>query len=188
MYDKPWQYFEQLSFSIKIKGGTMNPTRPLVVTIILILLFLGISGCIFSSDPPEDGSFLEPIPEATLQAFQIGHKIETKLQAVIAARRALEASAMNYSNVPQVVSVEKLNFERAFSRVEKAVSRVGEAHPGNIRVWMVVFLCEIQVPLSTPEQDPVSSQNCTFIIINEQDGSAILQGSSPDCKSLYEWQ
>jgi hypothetical protein len=166
----------------------MNRTQSLLVTIILILLLLGNSGCIFASDPPEDGAFLDPIPESTLQAFQFGYKIETKLQAVIAARRALEESSKNYTNVPQVVSVEKLSFARAYSRVEDAVSRVSGTQTGNSRVWLVVFLCEVQLPPVTPEQAPESSQNCTFVIINELDGQSMLLGSSSDCKSLYEWQ
>ena len=165
----------------------MNRTRPLLVTAILLLIFLGNSGCIVSSQPPEDDSFLEPIPEATMQAFQFGYKVETRLQAVIAARREIEYTGKNYINIPQVVSVERMNYARALSRVEDAVSRVGVDHPENLNVWLVVFLCETQSPLTTPEQAPEPSQSCTFVVLNEQDGHAMLTGSSPDCKSLFEW-
>ena len=165
----------------------MKRTRPLLVTAVLLIIFLGNSGCIISPKPPEDDSFLDPIPEATLQAFQFGYKIETRLQAVIAARREIEYNGKNYINVPQVVSVEKMNYSRALARLENAISRVGEDQPENLGVWLVVFLCETRPPSATPEQASESSQNCTFVVLNEQDGHAMLMGSSPDCKSLYEW-
>jgi len=165
----------------------MNRTRLLLGSAVLLLLFLGNSGCIFSPGPPNDDSFLETIPEATLQAFQFGTPIETRLQAVIAARREMEVSVEKYSDIPQVVSVEEMKYVQAISRVEENVSRVDNNHPESLRVWMVVFLCEVHLTPSTPDQAPLASQSCTFVILNQQDGHALLQGNSPDCKSLYEW-
>lgn len=161
----------------------MNRTQIPFISAVLLLLFIRISGCIFAKTPPEDNSFLEPIPEATLQAFQFGYTIETRLQAVIAGRRELEASTRNYTNIPQVVSVEELKYARALSRVGKTVNIVEEDLPDNMKVWLVVFLCEVQLPSPTPEP----AQNCTYVILNVQDGHALLLGSRTDCKSLYEW-
>jgi len=165
----------------------MNRLRPLLVSTVLILLFLGNSGCIFSPGPPSDDSFLKPIPEATLQAFQFGTPIETRLQAVIAARREIGASVEKYSDIPQVVSVEEMKYVQAISRLGEIVSRVDESHPESQKVWMVVFLCEVHLTPPTPDQTPLASQSCTFVILNQQDGHALLQGNNPDCKSLYEW-
>jgi len=165
----------------------MNRTRLLLGSAVLILLFLGNSGCIFSSSPPNDDAFLKPIPEATLQAFQFGNTIETRLQAVIAARREIGASVAKYSDIPQVVSVEEMKYVQALSRLRENVNRVDEDYPESLKVWMVVFLCEVHLPSPTPDQAPLASQSCTFVILNQQDGHALLQGNSPDCKSLYEW-
>ena len=165
----------------------MNRTRLLLGSAILILFFLGNSGCIFSSSPPNDDAFLKPIPEETLQAFQYGYTIETRLQAVIAARREIGAFVGNYSDIPQVVSVEEMKYAQAISRLGENVSHEIDNHPENLKVWMVVFLCEVHLPTPTPDQALLASQSCTFVILDRQDGHALLQGNSPDCGSLYEW-
>lgn len=154
---------------------------------ILLILTLGSQGCILSPKPSEDSSFLQPIPEATLQAFEYGQPIQTRLLAVIAARREMQANAIKDPLSSLVVSVEQMKYGTALSRVENNLNQMIQEHPHNMNVWLVVFLTESTPPTNTPVPSAELSQICTFVILDELDGHALLLGNSSDCKSLYEW-
>ena len=165
----------------------MKHIRTFSTCFILLILTLNSQGCIFSPQPPEDSSFLKPIPEATLQAFEYGQPIKTRLLAVIAAQREMQANAIKDPLSSLVVSVEQMKYGTALARVERNINQVIQAHPDNMNVWLVVFLTENTSPTNESARSAEISQICTFVIIDELDGHALLLGNSSDCKSLYVW-
>jgi hypothetical protein len=80
----------------------------------------------------DDALYLTPIPKETLEAFREGTPIESKLQAVIAARVYLGSTRLHFTGSPKVISVV-------------------EEEPN---VWRVVFEGEWQV--IPPDPRPVT--------------------------------
>ena len=59
------------------------------------------TGCGSIRDLTEGTYYLTPIPQATLFAFPDEQSIKTKLQAVIAAQRGIDASHVNWVAQPK---------------------------------------------------------------------------------------
>jgi hypothetical protein len=120
----------------------------------------------------EDTLCLTPIPEATLSAFRADSSIESKLQAVIAARVYLGTTRLRYTKIPKVVSAEAVTLEDAHQRVTQPGSYRYEDRPGDTSVWLVIFEGEWQVippdPLHTVTPPP-PSPGCTYVILDTED-------------------
>lgn len=87
------------------RQGRLN--RALLFLLSCLLIAAGLSGCSNGFIPPTaaaDSLYLTPIPEETLAAFREGTPIESKLQAVIAARVYLSSTRLQSAATPEVIS------------------------------------------------------------------------------------
>ncbi len=134
----------------------------------------GCGSSVEAGHAAEDRTYLTPIPEATLRAFRSDSPIESKLQAVIAARVNLESTRLRFSEPPQVVSVEAMSLKLAHQRAAQPGVSTYEERPGDTQVWLVILEGEWQVfppdPFHTVTPPP-PVHGCTYVIIDQQDSA-----------------
>ena len=111
---------------------------------ILICLFLSLIllvSCVEIQAPfkMEDQTFLTPIPESTLMAYQAGTPIANKLQAVIAARVLLSTSRLENIQPPEVIYVQRMTLAEATKKAAKPGVENFEDISPEIPVWFVIF-------------------------------------------------
>ena len=145
-------------------------------SIVLLITFLSAcSGSQLSSTPTEDTRYLTPIPQATLDAFiaTLTAPITTKMQAVIAARRELLATRLEFSNPPSVLFVEEMKLVDALQRAGQSDKINSPGKPSNTKVWLVIFIGDVQIippdPMHTLTPAPPST-GCATVIINSDTG------------------
>lgn len=127
--------------------------RKIELALFLVLISFSIitllTSCSNLNNPTtaaEESLYLTPIPEETLAAYQEGDPIESKLQAVIAARAYLETTRLRSTAEPKVISV-----------VEE-----------NPNVWKIVFEGEWLINPPDPNQTftpPPPEHGCVYVTI-----------------------
>ena len=128
----------------------------------------------------EDTTYLTPIPEATLVAFQAGAPIETRLQAAIAARASLGSTRLSFAAEPKVVSVEELNLAEAHQRVTQPGVTTYEDRPAEARVWLVFFESDWQVIPPDPGHTvtpPPPAHGCVYVLLQASDAGRTEVGT-----------
>jgi hypothetical protein len=131
----------------------------------------------------EDKSYVTPIPQATLGAFQFGQPVKTKLQAVIVAQKWGLTFHMDWVKQPIAIFAETMKYEDARRRVEGPGSTsYYDPIPSDTQVWLVVFKGEYTLtePLGTITA-PFSG--CGYAVFSIKDGSGMLSGTN-SCESL----
>ena len=109
------------------------------VIIFSLLIFLsGCSGLQSTVTPTEDTLYLTPMPQSTLDAAIITALITTKLQAVIAARRELGTTRLEFSAPPSVLSIEKMNLADAY-RAAGFTQPSASDLSGETSAWLIIF-------------------------------------------------
>jgi hypothetical protein len=150
--------------------------RELTITLLAVSLVL-IAGC----SQLEDKSYLTPIPDATYLAYKMGSPIETKLQAVMAARGYLSFH-MTVIGGPVVISAERLSLKDAFKKSSPNDTNPNYFMPPDTIVWLVIFQGEVQIlppdPLHTVTLMP-PQHSCIDVILVASDGSPIEVGEGP---------
>jgi hypothetical protein len=136
----------------------------------------------------EDPTYLTPIPESTLAAFDWEVPIENKLQAAIAGLANLGTSRLHYVETPRVVLVDKLKPEEAHQRTAQHGVLNTDSIPEDRRVWLVVFEGDYQIippdPVDTFTPRP-PIHGCSFVIMDPNDSSWSEIGTM-DCPPGYE--
>jgi len=102
----------------------------------------------------EDAYYLTPIPEGTIESFQEGTPVVTKLQAVIAARAYLRSTRLYFQETPRVIFVQ-------------------EDPPG---AWQVVFEGDYQVIGPDPEHTvtpPAPKHGCVLLEFEAKGGQGL---------------
>jgi hypothetical protein len=133
----------------------------------------------------EDTSYLTPIPEATLAAYQSESPIENKLQAVIAAQRVLQTTRLDYQEEPVVVSVDEMRLEKAHQSVQQLQpgDYFYEDRPDDTKVWLVMFEGMWRIIPPDPEHtytpEPFS-YGCIYVIIDRDNRSEMGTIACPD--------
>lgn len=154
-----------------------------VMQVALLFLAIMVAAC---STPPtivpdtEETTFLTPVPESTLAAFDWSAPIESELQAVIAARAGLSTTRMDYEAAPEVLSVEKMTREDAHRRIAKAGAAGNETRPGETPVWLVLFEGDYQILPPDPEHTitpPPPRHGCSFVILDAEGGGGSEVGT-----------
>jgi hypothetical protein len=124
------------------------------------------------SNGGEDNTYLTPIPQTTLNAFKWEGPIENKLKAVIAARKTLGETRLQFTVDPKVLSVEELNLAEARKRLTRPGDYIYEDRPGNTKVWLVIFSGEYLIvppdPLHTFTPGP-PGPGCAYAMIDAQE-------------------
>jgi hypothetical protein len=120
-----------------------------MISLGLVILLTNCSSPANQATATDDALYLSPIPEEALAAFREGMAIESKLQAVIAARVYLGSTRLHFATTPKVISV-----------IQEQPS-----------VWRVVFEGEWQV--IPPDPRPVTPlppvHGCVYVAIYTND-------------------
>jgi hypothetical protein len=163
------------------------------IVALLAFSFAIITGCSASlrqarlpsqSALKDDLTYLTPIPLDTLQAYHEGIPLDTKLQAVIAARAELSTTRLNFSDAPKVISVERMKLDEAYQRLDQTSRTYSEGRTGDTLVWLVIFTGKYQIippdPWQTVTPGPPGS-GCIRIIIDEKGSVVEAIGAPSDC-------
>jgi hypothetical protein len=144
----------------------MNTTheRPWIsISLIAVALFLAQSACNGAIPTGGDTSYLTPIPEETVWAYEHQGSIEGKMEAVIIAQRELYTTRLDFTGLPRAIYVEEMSYRGAMQMVGDSA----EENLGDKRVWLVVFEGEYQVV--PPGEDPTpgaEDRGCAFAILS----------------------
>ena len=123
----------------------------------------------------ERTSYLTPIPWETVSAAQIANPISTKLEAVIAAQRALGTTRLRSSETPRAVFVERLRYADARKDFIPPEASTVDTYPPDTQVWLIVFAGQWRVeggpptpegaksPIPLPSPSP-TSERCVFVL------------------------
>ena len=149
-----------------------NRTALVWVILSMTIVSTACSSSVTGAQATEDTTYLTPIPETTLAAYRPGSPIESKLQAVIAARASLGTTRLRYAETPEVAWAEEMKLEDAHKRVAQPGVSTYEDRPGDTKVWLVVFEGEWLVippaPLHTVTPPP-PSHGCAYVILDVTD-------------------
>ena len=89
------------------------------------------------------------------------------MQAVIAARRYLGTTRLEFSTPPNIVSVEEMNLTNANRRAGFPGAAVNDV-PGDTKVWLVIFEGDYRIvppdPMHTLTPNP-PGHGCSAVII-----------------------
>ena len=148
----------------------------IVPIVIAATLLMGCSTPAEQSAVTEDPSYLTPIPQETLQAYEFDTPVRNKMDAVIAARLSLSTTRLNFTETPKVISVEEMKLSDARRRAAQPGINTYEDRPGDTMVWLVIF--EGEWSISGPPTDPANpatmeppSHGCVFVIVDANDSS-----------------
>jgi hypothetical protein len=145
----------------------------------ILLTLLLLPGC----SVLEDTTYLTPIAQETLSAYRGNGPLTNKLQAVIAARRELQATRLEYIGDPIVRSVEEIRWDEAQKRVQQPGSTSYDNPPGDTKVWFIVFdgLGRINPPDPEHKITPhAPGRMCAYVMIEAEAGGRSQIGSM-DC-------
>ncbi len=95
--------------------------------------------------PTEDTIYLTPIPQATIDAYKWDQPATTKLEAAIVAIKNTMIGHFSFTNLPKVLSVEKISIADAQKRVSIPLNSSYDTTHWNDEVWFVVLEGEIQI-------------------------------------------
>ena len=132
----------------------------------------------------EDDTYLTPIPESTWTAYRRSMSINSKLEAVIAARAELSTTRLRFTQgEPKPVLAEKITLSEARQRIPKDPSEIYsyEDGPGNTSVWLVVFEGQWQIlPPVSNDLTPLAS-GCIYVIIDIEHGGRDSIEATKNC-------
>ena len=139
----------------------------LLITLFLIPFFFGCTGQPSPSTPTEDTFYLTPIPQNTLDATVITPPIATKPQAVIAARKEMGTTRLEFSEPPIVVTVEEMHPADVI-HLSGFPENTTNPLPADSEVWLVIFEGDYRInppdPMHTFTPEP-PVQGCAAVII-----------------------
>jgi len=135
-----------------------------VSALFILVISIVLAGC--SSPETKDDSYLTPIPESTISAYQENqdYPINNELEAVIAARHIMATDqSFVLSQDIQVVSVEKTTFLDVYKRFN-----YGTDHLEDAQIWFVVFKGSWQFILSSGKLAPLKT-GCIYAELKVND-------------------
>ena len=121
------------------------------------LAFVLVTACTSHNDT----TYLTPIPQATWQAYQRGSPVNTKLEAVIAARSSFYFHLQAVTE-PIPSFVEKMTHENAYTAVLHRPRDYPDSRPKNMKVWIVLFEGDWQVLSPPPADEATPSPKPSF--------------------------
>jgi hypothetical protein len=133
--------------------------------------------------PTEDTSYLTPIPDATRKAFNYEGQVTNKLEAAIAAMNRSMGGHFGFTQLPTVVSVEKLSVAEA----DKRLSEPGSPHNytgSSQEVWFVVLEGEIQIIPPPPPPGVTATpwspfHGCNYVLFGTDNPGGFEMGGYP---------
>ncbi|HLO16143.1 MAG TPA: hypothetical protein VK206_15020 [Anaerolineales bacterium] len=163
----------------------MRPQIKIFLLLALVLLMITIlvvaSGLIFSTN---DNTYLTPIPESTWSAYRGNMPINSKLDAVIAARAQLATTRLQFTKgEPKPILAEKMTLSESKERVPKDPSEVYsyEDRPENTKVWLIVFEGQWQIlPPGSNDLLPLEA-GCIYVTIDIEHEARTAIFATKDC-------
>ena len=136
---------QRISPDLILAPYNMSMNRPCAIFLIAILTISMVACSTVVPQPTDDTTYLTPIPEATVFAFEADGPITTKMQAAMIALRSTMGGHFGFIELPKVISVEKININEAHKRIDKPGSTPFYDHGWSTDVWFVVLEGEIQI-------------------------------------------
>jgi hypothetical protein len=155
----------------------------IIFTALIPFLAISTAGCAKIRGLVQDDSYLTPIPQTTLDAYQYGQPVETRSQAVIVAQMGGLPFHTNFIDRPVVIFAEKMDYGEALRRIERSrPTTYFDPTPLDTPVWLVVFKAEYTLtePLGTISP-PYSG--CALALVQAEDGGPMRFGTGP-CENL----
>ena len=147
------------------------------LTRVLFSAILFFSGC---TSFPLVGSdiYLTPVPEETLQAYELNQPVGNQLEAVMAAHYALQTTRIEPVETPQVIYAEKMTLQAALDRIDPEGKESNVAHHSSaLEAWLVVYKGKWR--LLTPVGDYTETQDaCAYVALKSEDGDSVSIGLS----------
>ncbi len=136
--------------------------------------------------PTRNGEdYRTPIPDATVAAYPVGETVDSRYEAVIAARRQIGTSRLHCSRTPRAVYADPMRYADAIDQLGKTETESYDTHPDDANVWLVILACDWVVEfdpqaqstqVSTPTPGP---DRCAYAILFDAEGGDI--GGIFDC-------
>jgi hypothetical protein len=146
--------------------------------IVLIPIIATLSaGCARIKDLTVDKAYLTPIPQGTMDAYQYGQPVKTRLQAVMAAwKGGILAFRQNWAKQPDAIYAEEMSYKEVLPRFEILGLPSNSSVPLNTRVWLVVFKGDYTI--SGPDgSETLPFSGCGFAVIGAENGEGIQAGN-----------
>ena len=160
---------------VRSTGHAVRKDKALIRTLAGLLLL----GCLILSagcSAPEDTAYLTPIPDATVDAYRLGPRIRTRLDAVVVARKYIWTTRLTQVTTPRVVSVGEMDFAEANQRVPGSLP---QNEPMAGKVWLVIFHGTWQLfppdPMHTITP-PAPYNGCVFALFYTDNAEPIAAG------------
>jgi hypothetical protein len=154
-----------------------SPKILIIFVALIVLTAILCIGCTRIKDLTEDKAYLTPIPKTTLEAFQFGQPVKTKLQAVIATH-GMQMLHTNWVGQPMVIFADNMEYKEALHRIDPLNSTdYYDPTPSDTPVWLVVFKGEYTITEPLGTETPLYS-GCGFALINAKDGNEMRAGTN----------
>ena len=124
-----------------------------------------------------DQSYLKPVSQEDLDAYQSGASVETDLQAVICARCILRANRISWLEAPETIFVDRTTYQEAINFINQTEALIdNDSVAKDEQVWLVMFKGKMTVtPSQCSESAPYTG--CVYAILDASDGMEKNSGS-----------
>ncbi len=171
-----------------LKINILIHRRQIIIAILLIMGgLLLLVGDVSSLTTLKDDTYLTPIPEKTLQAFDIRAPITNKLQAAIAGQILGNSSHFRFVSTPIIRSVEEMSLAQAR---EQLPGSGADERPLDTKVWLVIMQVDVQiVPPPPPYYQTMTptpliiQDSCSYVLFEALNPSSQLQLGGIKCPS-----
>ena len=122
---------------------TLNVKRlfryTIITGIVLLLLVAVMVAYSLLYNAKGGNSYLTPIPLETVFAYQVNYPIDSKMDAVIAARKELASSRLRSKEIPNVIYIDYLSYGKAKDKTIPENASSNDVFPSYKMIWIVVF-------------------------------------------------
>ena len=175
----------------------------IIITIVLLMLAAAYAYSTYFRFPIDETAYLTPIPWETVGAYENIYPIDSRFDAVIAARRRISSSRRQSEGIPKVIFAERLNYAEAKGKILPPNASDRDHDVKDSRVWFVVFegrwsvvggplppmptqtstLISTVLPTPTPTLTPTPSPACIFVLFfGPEPGDGMELSGIKDCE------
>jgi hypothetical protein len=133
------------SYAITSSPNQLRMIRIRAVFLIALITALMVACSYVIPRPTEDTTYLTLMPKATVFAYRYSGPIVTKMQAAMFALQNSMGGNFGFTELPKVISVEKINLIEAHKRIDSARTTPFVDTGLGDELWFVILEGEIQV-------------------------------------------
>ena len=155
----------------------MNTKKFLLFTAWIFVIASISVNCSLMNNLIADHSYLTPVSQADLDAYQPGASVETAFQAVLCARCILRTNRISWLEAPKTIFVDRISYQEAIDFIKQSEPSIQNVFMAeDERVWLVMFKGKMTV---TPSKcrESVPATGCVYAILDAREGAEINSGS-----------